>query len=168
MLFFRVLPRQTLSSYPRRSSPNPHRLILLRTLCHAQKTQLLCNQANPNSFGETPGVGYPRPFDLARGLGLCNAKAVSASPFRMNTCKTASKQTTLTIFRMNTCGKPGGEGGNSEHDIDPIRFLALGSVQFGCCARRDLSRTIVVSYLSAGENHGHSHFHPHRLSPRMV
>src|SRR6266481_1297220 len=28
--------------------------------------------------------------------------------FRMNTCKSVSKQRTLTIFRINTCEKPGG------------------------------------------------------------
>jgi len=32
------------------------------------------------------------------------------SPFRMNTCKSVSKQSTLTIFRMNTYAKPGGRG----------------------------------------------------------
>src|SRR6266478_6190376 len=30
------------------------------------------------------------------------------SPFRMNTCKSASKQRTLTLFRMNTYEKQGG------------------------------------------------------------
>src|SRR5258705_2395643 len=30
--------------------------------------------------------------------------------FRMNTCKSVSKQRTLTTFRMNTCEKPGGTG----------------------------------------------------------
>ena len=34
----------------------------------------------------------------------------SLSPFRMNTCRTVTKQTTLTPFRMNTCEKPGGGG----------------------------------------------------------
>src|SRR5947209_434592 len=29
---------------------------LLRTLCRSEKTQLLCNQANPNSFDKTSGV----------------------------------------------------------------------------------------------------------------
>jgi hypothetical protein len=32
------------------------------------------------------------------------------TPFRINTCKSVSKQTTLTIFRINTYAKPG-EGG---------------------------------------------------------
>src|SRR5260370_25288008 len=35
------------------------------------------------------------------------------SPFRINTCKSVSKQTTLTPFRMNTYEKHGGWGGAS-------------------------------------------------------
>src|ERR1700731_5495880 len=37
--------------------------------------------------------------------------------FRINTCKSVSKQTTLTPFRMNTYAKPGGGG--------PHHFRAL-------------------------------------------
>jgi len=33
-------------------------LILLRTLCHGEKSQLFCNQANPRSFAKTPGWGH--------------------------------------------------------------------------------------------------------------
>ena len=33
--------------------------ISLPPLCRSQKSQLLCNQANPDSFAKTPGVGYP-------------------------------------------------------------------------------------------------------------
>ena len=36
---------------------------------------------------------------------LCNI-----SPFRINTCKSVSKQRTLTAFRMNTYEKQGGRG----------------------------------------------------------
>ena len=32
------------------------------------------------------------------------------STFRINTCKTVSKQTTLSSFRINTCEKPRGRG----------------------------------------------------------
>ena len=44
--------------------PGPRRLcpfvfILLRTLCPRQKSQPLCNQANPASFQKTPGVWGP-------------------------------------------------------------------------------------------------------------
>jgi hypothetical protein len=36
--------------------------------------------------------------------------AAPISPFRINTCKSVSKQRTLTTFRMNTYAKPGGRG----------------------------------------------------------
>src|SRR6266852_3121833 len=80
---------------------------LLRTLCRHQKSQLLCNQANPNSFCKTPGVGVPSGFSpcLRRAGG-----PVPLTTFRMNTYKSVSKQRTLTPFRMNTCEKPGGRG----------------------------------------------------------
>ena len=35
---------------------------------------------------------------------------VPLTTFRMNTCKSMSKQTTLSIFRMNTYAKPRGRG----------------------------------------------------------
>jgi hypothetical protein len=40
-----------------------------------------------------------------------DAKRHANKPFRMNTCKSVSKQRTLTAFRINTCEKRG-EGGN--------------------------------------------------------
>jgi len=39
-------------------SPKPRRFTLLQTLCRHEKSQLLCNQANPHSLRKTPGVGY--------------------------------------------------------------------------------------------------------------
>ena len=47
------------------SADNSCILTLLRTLCARHKTQLLYNQANPNSFAKTPGVGYPSSLLLA-------------------------------------------------------------------------------------------------------
>ena len=44
---------------PRVKRTNSFVHILLQTLCHRQKNQLLCNQANPNSFAKHPGWGYP-------------------------------------------------------------------------------------------------------------
>src|SRR5258705_2881413 len=41
--------------------------ILLRTHCRRQKTQLLCNQASPNSFSKIPGVWVSRTGDTGRG-----------------------------------------------------------------------------------------------------
>jgi hypothetical protein len=43
-------------------SRNSFTLMLLRTLGRSQKSQVLCNQANPDSLCKTPGVGHPRPF----------------------------------------------------------------------------------------------------------
>jgi hypothetical protein len=45
------------------------------------------------------------PADAKIAQFLC-----SVSPFRMNTCKSVSKQRTLTAFRMNTCEKTRGRG----------------------------------------------------------
>jgi len=57
------LPPRKLSYPSRRSTPNSCRLILLQTLLHSESRQPLWNQANPNSFAKTPGVGVPRfPF----------------------------------------------------------------------------------------------------------
>ena len=50
------------------SAPNSFPVTLLRTLGRSQKTQLLCNQANPRSFGKTPGVGIPRHSSLLQGM----------------------------------------------------------------------------------------------------
>src|SRR3989442_2017879 len=43
--------------------------------------------------------------------------------FRINTCKSASKQTTLSIFRINTCEKTGGWGaflGSERSNLQPF------------------------------------------------
>jgi hypothetical protein len=43
--------------------------------------------------------------------GSANVQTIrSVSMFRINTCKSVSKQTTSTPFRMNTYEKPGGRG----------------------------------------------------------
>ena len=44
--------------------------ILLQTLCRSPKTQLLCNQANPNSLCKTPGV-WGMSAKSQRALRLC-------------------------------------------------------------------------------------------------
>jgi len=65
--FLRACPsgtRASAPSFPQRpivvrppAPVNSRWLILLQTLCRRQKTQLLCNQANPNSFAKTRGGG---------------------------------------------------------------------------------------------------------------
>jgi hypothetical protein len=45
-------------SYPStKFNPNSQRLTLLQTVCRCENPQLICNQANPNSFAKTPRVG---------------------------------------------------------------------------------------------------------------
>src|SRR5260370_16797 len=56
---WRVLSRSNLSYPSRRSSLNPRPVNLLQPLWRRQKSQLLCNQANPASFCKTPGEGLP-------------------------------------------------------------------------------------------------------------
>jgi hypothetical protein len=125
-------PAQLLRHSPRRNS---FPCISLPPLSHSQKSQTLCNQANPGSFCKTPGVGYtltsrPRGISNQHPL-LCVASAPSASrrypysahlpcdesekraapaptTFRINTCKSVSKQRTLSPSRMNTYEKTGG------------------------------------------------------------
>ena len=53
-----MLSRTNCPYSSRRSTPNPRPFNLLQPLCRSQKSQLLWNQANPNSFPKTPGVGY--------------------------------------------------------------------------------------------------------------
>src|SRR5258708_31956653 len=43
--------------------------------------------------------------------------ATPVSPFRMNTCKSGSKQRTLTTFRMNTYEKQGEGGGGANWNL---------------------------------------------------
>ncbi len=59
MVWLRASSRTNLVDRSRHSSAKPRRLILLQTLCRSSKSQLLCNQANPNSSDKTPGVGVP-------------------------------------------------------------------------------------------------------------
>jgi hypothetical protein len=86
--------------------------ISLPPLCRSQKSQPLYNQANPDSFSKTPGVGRAERIRGTRGAGhFQDASLVPASPFRINTCKSVSKQTTLSSFRITTYEKPR-EGGD--------------------------------------------------------
>jgi len=100
----------------------------LPPLCRPQKSQLLCNQANPGSFTKTPGVGYPeRICGTPRTGQPQDASLVSASPFRINTCKSVSKQTTLSSFRINTYEKHREGGGLQMPSIPPDAHSAFGA-----------------------------------------
>ncbi len=77
MVPFRVLSRTNLADPSRRSNLNPRPFKQLQPLGLVQKSQLLCNQANPASFCKTPGVGVP-----VRELVRCTEaqKCLSVSP----------------------------------------------------------------------------------------
>src|SRR5260370_30729885 len=52
--------------------------------------------------------------------------ATPVSPFRMNTCKSVSKQRTLTTFRMNTYEKHGEGGGGANRNLrDTIALVTI-------------------------------------------
>src|SRR5260370_23360146 len=69
-------------------------------------------------FSQNTRVGgtstLPRQAALPKGVhfakGCKNAETATLTTFRINTCKSVSKQRTLTTFRINTCEKQG-EGG---------------------------------------------------------
>src|SRR5712692_8875277 len=71
-----------------------------------------CNSASSTVFGTAPGSLFVHSFHYPKFFGFDPAmqNATPVSPFRMNTCKSVSKQRTLTTFRMNTYEKRG-EGG---------------------------------------------------------
>src|SRR5260370_38332143 len=115
------LSAQRLRNYSRRSS---FPCISLPTPLHPQKSQTLCNQANPGSFCRTPGVASPPAASAPSVLSVnsvvnrCSAgmyprpaPSLRTTTFRINTCKSVSKQRTLSPSRMNTYEKTRGRGG---------------------------------------------------------
>src|SRR5260370_2022106 len=72
-------------------------------------------------FPKHPGWGYPYPNASTGHPGLLSSEkeqrrnCSSITTFRINTCKSVSKQMTLTSFRMNTYEKRG-EGGRSHYN----------------------------------------------------
>ncbi len=62
--------------------------------------------ANTRDTGATPPGFFP-PLATRHSPLPPDRSSIS---FRINTCKSVSKQTTLTSFRINTCEKPGGGG----------------------------------------------------------
>jgi hypothetical protein len=95
-LSFQMLPdsfHRNGGVYPLASSPSSDSLLLL----FPEITQT--REARPS---QTP----PLPFFTAHGSRVIYS-------FRINTCKSVTKQTTLTTFRMNTYEKTWGEGGTS-------------------------------------------------------
>ena len=74
-----------------------------------------CSLFSQNTGPSGISATAPRPLRLRVILCLrfCSASRTFLSTFRINTCKSVSKQTTLSSFRINTCEKTGGRGGTS-------------------------------------------------------
>src|ERR1700730_1938085 len=78
----------------------------LATLTHSPLLNpFACHSyANTRDMGATLAPKFlPGPKDLTPGC--------SSTSFKINTCKTVSKQTTSSSFRINTYKKQGGRGG---------------------------------------------------------
>ena len=84
----------------------PPLCLSLRSFSHSLPFfSIACSLFSRNTWGGIP------PRERAYRPSPRSVRA-ALSTFRMNTCKSISKQTTLTSFRINTCEKPG-EGGPS-------------------------------------------------------
>ena len=73
-------------------------------------------------------LSYPSPTESSGQPGWRepqDASLVSASPFRINTCKSVSKQTTLTPFRINTYEKHRGGGASFRRFFSPLVYPDL-------------------------------------------
>src|SRR6267143_867330 len=120
--------------------------ILLQPLCALFSSAALSFQSLAASFPKTPGWGYLRaasaPAAPARPAGgsrryhlplllspissrLSPLSGRSSMLFRINTCKSVSKQTTLTSFRINTYEKRGG-GGTYPRQTEHFPLLRAG------------------------------------------
>ena len=120
----RVLSRTNLAYRSRHSSPKSRPFNLLRPLPSLFVAPVLCFQQLAASFGKTPGWGVhtlcgnpclPSLSRASRGAskgahfatGCKYTEPGILTTFRINTCKSVSKQRTLTLSRMNTYKKPG-------------------------------------------------------------
>jgi hypothetical protein len=73
-----------------------------------------------------PAVTAPGQRELGKSASLAHELCLLLTPFRINTCKSVSKQSTLTIFRINTYRKRG-EGGVM---VNQQLLGALGLLEF--------------------------------------
>src|SRR6266403_4280856 len=126
VLWLRVLSRTNLAHCSHTSSRNPRLFNLLQPLASPFATPGLCFQQLAASFPKTPGWGVhslcgnpclpslPRASGTSQGSHLARvskyAEPTTVTTFKVNTCKSVSKQRTLTLSRINTYKKRG-EGG---------------------------------------------------------
>src|SRR5712664_4751058 len=120
MITFFMLPRQlTLPPHPpAKLNPSLSYSCSLFALFSALPSFRI-NHLQP-LFGKHPGWGYPNasmghlePLSSDKGR---RRNCSSITSFRINTCKSVSKQSTLTTFRMNTYAKRG-EGGRARFGV---------------------------------------------------
>ena len=119
-----MLSRTNLAYPSHHSSPNPRPFNLLQPLASLFAAPVLCFQQLAASFAKTPGWGVhslrgnPCLLSLPRAsrgapkgahftTGCKYTELATLTTFRINTCKSVSKQRTLTLSRMNTYKKPG-------------------------------------------------------------
>jgi len=78
--------------------------------------------SKPNASPSPSLALFSMPSRISLTSSTSLASYISIS-FRINTCKSVSKQTTLTSFRMNTYEKPGGGGYPNEPPIENHQLL---------------------------------------------
>jgi|ERR1700676_517240 len=92
--------------------------LIFCTSHHQIEAHPLSPQPLPHSYTKTPGCHparfpfSPDSFGVPFNSSTLNLE-LAFNPFRMNTCKSVSKQSTLTPFRINTYTKPGGGSSSS-------------------------------------------------------
>src|SRR6266404_4684540 len=126
VLWLRVLSRTNLAYPSHHSSPKSRPFNLLQPLASPFATPVLCFQQLAASFRKARGWGCivcvatlacpacpelpgPRRDRTLRGAANM-AEPATVTTFKVNTCKSVSKQRTLTLSRINTYKKRG-EGG---------------------------------------------------------
>ena len=121
-----MLSRTNLAYPSHPSSPKSRSFNRLQPLCFLSAAPVLCFQQLAASFRKAPGWGVdslcgnpclpslPRASGTSQGSHLARgckyAEPATVTTFRINTCKSVSKQRTLTLSRINTYKKTG-EGG---------------------------------------------------------
>ena len=126
-----------------KSAPQ-HRFTHPATLCRRENSQLPSFQAIPiyppwrdsclprlprASRGSSRGLpSLPRASKRAQfAKGCKNTKPATLTTFRINTCKSVSKQMTLTSFRINTYKKTGGGGYPCEPPVPRPSYAPRGA-----------------------------------------
>jgi hypothetical protein len=124
------------------------------TLTHSvSRKSFPCHSyANTRDRGATPPPKFFSPLATRHS-------PLALTPFRINTCKSVSKQTTLTSFRINTYEKHRGGGPLSPTTHRPLPTLptlrlvrvAMGGLELGDLAKGK-SRKLSVAEMAAVES----------------